>query len=90
MIDEQQLTEMREYADCMGSEISVLSVQYKLAKMVWTLVDAYRKLRDESKAKEQTIPLDDIKNFIASTAHLDLPRGVERSADVIGKWTNSL
>lgn len=90
MIDEQELTEMRDFADRMGSEISVYSLQYQLAHMVWTLVDAYRKLRDESKAKEQEIPLADIKNIIGSSAHLDLPHGIERSVEVVSAWTCKL
>lgn len=35
----EQRKEMREFADNMGSDISVYSIQYQLAKMVWTLVD---------------------------------------------------
>ena len=39
MTTAEQRKEMREFADHMGSDISVESIQFKLAEMVWTLVD---------------------------------------------------
>jgi len=51
-MSEEQLQEWREFADHMGSDISVKSIQYQLAKMVWTLVDEVLRLKKENKTRQ--------------------------------------
>ncbi len=54
-MNDEQLQKWRAFANHMGSDISVRSIQYQLAEMVWTLVDEVRRLQGENKAMEETI-----------------------------------
>lgn len=52
-IDPKQLAEWREYADRRGSDISVESIQFKLAEMVWTLCDALTAATERANTAQQ-------------------------------------
>jgi len=51
-MSEEQLQQWRKFADNMGSDISVLSIQYQLAEMVWTLDDEVCRLQKEATTRQ--------------------------------------
>ena len=89
-MNEQQLREWREFADHMGSDISVLSIQYKLAKMVWSLCDEVTRLNEENtalSAKLERVPVDAIRAIYDS---VPVNNWTRKPLAAIRKWLAAL
>lgn len=72
----EQRKEMREFADNMGSDIPVSSIQYQLAKMVWTLVDELN-----------AVPVEAIETVFYSDS---AAAGFVEACDTVGNWLVSV